>query len=158
MLFGQFVGDWEIVECRYLEHGKWVERTGEVHWNWILDGRAVQDVWMYHDDESGRLRPIGTTIRFYDSERRLWRSIWITPQHRDVDLFFGKKVGDEIVLDMQGESKKPDDGEIRWIFSEITSSSFNWRAEESMDGGKTWVTHTVMKMVRLQPKTTSSSR
>jgi hypothetical protein len=157
MLFGQFVGDWEIVECRYLEDGKWVRRTGEVHWNWILDGRAVQDVWLYHDVESGGLRPTGTTIRYYDPERRLWRSIWITPKHNDVDLFLGKKVGDEIVLDMQEESKKPGDGEIRWIFSEITPNSFGWRAEESMDGGKTWVTDTVMKVVRLGTKGTSFS-
>ena len=143
--------------CRYLEHGKWVECTGEVYWNWILDGRAVQDVWIYRDVGSGRLRPTGTTIRFCDSERRLWRSIWITPQHRDVDLFFGKKVGDQIVLDMQEESKEPGNGEIRWIYSEITPSSFNWRAEESMDGGRAWVKDTVTKIIRLQPKTTSSS-
>ena len=148
MLFGQFVGDWKIVECRHLEKGEWVIRTGEVHCNWILDGRAVQDVWMYHD-ESGSLRPTGTTIRFYDPERRLWRSVWITPKHRDVDLFLGKRVGDEIVLEMQEESKRAGECEIRWVFSDITPTSFGWRAEESMDGGKTWAVDTVMTIVRL---------
>jgi hypothetical protein len=137
MLFGQFVGAWQIVECRYLQEGNWVSSTGEVHFNWILEGRAVQDVWMYHDVRTGGLSPSGTTIRFYDPERRLWRSVWITPHHRDVDLFIGRKVGDEIVLEMQEESKKEGDGDIRWIFSNITPDSFQWRGEESKDRGTT---------------------
>jgi hypothetical protein len=34
MLFGQFVGDWEI-ECESLQSdGKWVKSKGEVHFGW----------------------------------------------------------------------------------------------------------------------------
>ncbi|HYM39567.1 MAG TPA: hypothetical protein VEY12_05415 [Thermoplasmata archaeon] len=33
---------------------------------------------------------------------------------------------------------KDDGNPEHWIFSEITGTSFRWRAEESFDGGRTW--------------------
>jgi hypothetical protein len=140
MLFGQFVGDWDIIENKNLdEDGKWSNHTGELHWNWIIDGRALQDVWMYYDKDSGLPVPAGTTLRFFDTEKRLWRSIWITPRHHDVGLFLGRKVGDEIVLEMQEECKHKGEGDIKWIFYDITPNSFKWRAEESFDNWKTYI-------------------
>jgi hypothetical protein len=36
-LFGQFVGDWDIVDARYPQpDGTEVKRKGEVHFGWIL--------------------------------------------------------------------------------------------------------------------------
>ena len=40
-----------------------------MHFNWILDGRAIQDVWMNKDASTKRMIPGGTTIRFYDPEK-----------------------------------------------------------------------------------------
>ena len=72
MLFGQFVGDWDILQDRSLQpDGTWTATRGELHWGWILDGRAVQDVWMWIDEKTGKLIPEGTTVRFYD--RRMTR-------------------------------------------------------------------------------------
>ena len=35
-LFGQFVGDWEITEAKYMRaDGTWVKMKGEVHFGWI---------------------------------------------------------------------------------------------------------------------------
>jgi hypothetical protein len=149
MLFGQFVGDWDIVESKYREEdGQQVIQTGELHWNWILEGRALQDVWMFRRGDSDKLVPSGTTVRFYDPERKVWRSTWINPGHHDVDLFLGRKIGSEIVLNMQEESKREGDGDIRWIFYDIKQNSFSWRAEESLDRGKTWVLRHEMKIKR----------
>jgi len=143
-LFGQFVGDWDIVEARYPRaHG--VEmRRGEVHFRWILEGRAVQDVWMTYDEKAHRLVPVGTTVRFYDSSVDVWRSIWISPIQNVVQNFVGRKVKDEIVL----ESKTKDGFPERWIFSNITSNSFTWHSEETHDGGKTWILTEEMKIRR----------
>ena len=149
MLFGQFVGEWDIIEGKYLdEAGQWVNQTGEVHWNWILDGKALQDVWMYHDRESGRLSPAGTTLRFYDSKKGFWVSIWVSPLRSDVGVFHGRKEGEEIVLELQDYSKEEAEGEVRWIFSEITPQSFRWRGEESQDEGKTWILKQALSIVR----------
>lgn len=158
MLFGQFVGDWEIVESRFLDDdGKWVARKGEVHWNWILDGRALQDVWLYYEGEKG-LVSAGTTLRFYNSETHLWNSIWVSPRQNDFGVFLGRKVGDEIVLELQEKSEHKGEGKVRWIFSEITQTSFRWHGEESSDGGKTWALKQEMRLVRRLPATSGSSR
>lgn len=153
MLFGQFVGDWDILESRFLEEdGRWSYQTGELHWNWILGGRALQDVWMYHYEGSGELVAAGTTLRFYDTKKDIWRSIWITPHYNDVGMFLGRKVGKEIVLELQEESKQEGEGEVKWIFSEITSNSFKWRSEESANAGQTWILKHEMKIVRRKPE------
>ncbi len=79
-LFGQFVGDWEIVEARYTKaNGTEVKMKGEVHFRWILDGTAIQDVWMGGQEGSQKVTIYGTTIRFYDSKIDAWRSTWLSP-------------------------------------------------------------------------------
>ncbi len=147
-LFGQFIGDWDIVEVRYPQpHGTPLTRHGEVHFGWILDGRAVQDVWMAYDDVAGRAVPIGTTVRFYDPKIDAWHSIWLNPVGGYVQEFVARKVDAEIVL----EGKTVDGGfPERWIFSEVTSDSFRWRAEETHDGGNTWILTEEMRIRRHQ--------
>ena len=55
-LFGQFVGDWDIVEARYPKpDGTETRRRGEIHFRWILEGRAVQDVWRARDNGAFRM-------------------------------------------------------------------------------------------------------
>lgn len=136
LLFGQFVGDWDIVEAKYQQpDGTWVKMQGEVHFGWILGGNAVQDVWMGCKEGSQKMTLFGTTIRFYDPKIDAWRSTWLSPLKGLVQAFIGRKVNDEIVLDLQNTSSCPE----RWMFSEITKQSFRWRAEETHDDGKTWV-------------------
>lgn len=139
MLFGQFVGDWEIESEWYLPDGSIPKGRGEIHFGWILNGTAIQDVW------SGRVENpppgfpstgFGTTIRFYDPKVDALRIVWIAPVGSVVQTFVARQVGDEIVL----EGKTPD-GKYpeRWILSQITPQSFHWRSVESHDDGKTWL-------------------
>jgi hypothetical protein len=143
-LFGQFVGDWDIVEAKYPQpDGTGVKRRGEVHFGWILDGRAVQDVWMTVDDDASRAVH-GTTIRFYDPKIDSWHSVWISPAKGIVQTFIARKVRDEIVL----EGVTPDGYPEKWIFSQITRNSFRWRSEETHDEGRTWVLTEEMQIKR----------
>jgi len=144
-LFGQFVGDWVIEEARYPRpHGVELRSQGEIHFGWILDGRAVQDVFMSRDPDTGRAVPVGTTVRFYDPKLDAWQSTWISPVQELVHTFIGRKIGDEIVL----ESKTRDGYPEKWIFSEITKNSFRWHAEETHDNGKTWILTEEMRVRR----------
>ncbi len=148
MLFGQFVGDWDIVEARYKEKdGTWVKEKGEVHFGWILGGTAVQDVWI-GSDRSDNVTIYGTTIRFYDPKIDAWRSTWISPVKGLVRTFIARKVKDEIVLETKTAEGLPE----RWVFSEITPSSFRWRSEEMQDGGKTWILTEEMHIKRAMAK------
>lgn len=149
MLFGQFVGDWDVLESRHLDDGgRWVRRTGEVHWRWILGGRAVQDVWLFRRSRSARLAPVGTTIRFFHTGKKAWQSLWIAPGQDDAALFIGRKVGDEIVLELEEASKHEGEGDLKWIFYDVKRSSFSWRAEEYSDRSKKWVLKQEMKLAR----------
>lgn len=152
-LFGQFVGDWDI-EARYPQpDGTEVRRTGEVHFAWILEGRALQDVWSTHDKDTGRPVPAGTTIRFYDSKIDAWRVIWISPIQNIVQISLARKVKDQIVL--KGRSKE--DNPERWIFSEIKPDSFRWHSEETRDNGKTWILTEDMRIRRHHKQTQERS-
>ena len=146
-LFGQFVGDWDIIECRYARpDGTWGVDRGELHWRWILDGRALQDVWMTIDEKTQKPVTDGTTIRFYDPRIDAWRVTWISPTQGVVKTLIGRPVGDEIVL----EGKNDEGHLVKWIFSEITSDSFRWHSEQSHDNGTTWTLKEDMRIRRMQ--------
>ncbi len=145
MLFGQFIGGWDI-KARYIQpDGIWVNMRGEVHFRWILNGTAIQDVWLGRREDSKDMVVFGTTVRFYDPKIDAWRSTWISPLKGLVQLFIGRKINDEIVLELQNTNGYPEN----WIFSEITNKSFRWRAEETHDKGKTWLLTEEMHMKRI---------
>jgi hypothetical protein len=145
MLFGQFVGDWDIIEARYPQpDGTEILRKGEIHFGWILDGRAIQDVWMIYEKNLRRVVPAGTTIRFYDHNIDAWYSTWISPGQGVVRTFMARKVDDEIVLEGKTKEGYPEN----WIFSQIKPTSFRWRSVETHDNGKTWQLTEEMKVHR----------
>ena len=66
-LFGRFIGAWDIDWHGTDHHGRPATLAGELHFGWVLGGRAVQDVWKVPAWAAARLRPFyGTTLRFYD--------------------------------------------------------------------------------------------
>ena len=152
MLFGQFVGDWDILEDRFYNSNgtRNLEQNlarGELHWGWVLDGRAVQDVWMSIDEKTGKAIPQGTTIRFYDQKIDAWHSVWVSPTQGVVKTFVARQIGDEIVL----EGKTTEGYPVKWIFSDITPDSFRWRAVESHDNQRTWKLTEEMRIRRKSP-------
>lgn len=152
MLFGQFVGDWDVDFTVYEPDGAKQTEKAEWHFGWVLEGRAVQDVWIVpRRSERDHASPIksdyGTTIRFYAPEIDAWRVVYVSPLQGDLLTFIAREVGDEIVL----EGHDPDGSPMRWIFSNITAQSFNWRRVISPDGGKTWRLHKEMFVRRADP-------
>ncbi|MCA1817613.1 MAG: hypothetical protein LC746_14685 [Acidobacteria bacterium] len=149
MLFGQFVGDWDVDFTVHSADGTRQTEQAEWHFGWVLEGRAIQDVWIVprrskRDKPSAVESDYGTTIRFYDPAMNAWRVVYVSPQHGDLLTFVARQVGDEIVL----EGHDPDGSPMRWIFSEIESNSFRWRRVVSADGGKTWRLHKEMSVCR----------
>jgi hypothetical protein len=137
MLFGQFVGSWAMEGWLERESGEREHFTGEWHFDWALDGLAIQDVLICpppseHRDGEPWVEH-GTTIRFYDPAAERWEITWITPVQRAVRRLSGGQVGDRIVLE-GGDS----DRRHRWSFNDIAQSMFVWHGEISIDGGATW--------------------
>jgi hypothetical protein len=140
MLFGQFVGSWDV-DVTWLQDGRVTRRaTGEWHFGWVLEGRAVQDVWIVptRAERAAGAPPYeyGTSLRFYDPRIDAWRSTWIGPVNGLVVPFIARQDGDDIVL----EGRRPEGWPIRWWFSDVTRDSFRWRNAVSRDDGQTWET------------------
>jgi hypothetical protein len=142
MVFGQFVGVWDIDveyynqdgERRY--HGRW-----EWSFAWILDGRAIQDVIAIlpgsdSPDPAGRARRSagGTTLRYCDPATGSWAIYYLGVVSGITTVLRGGAVGDTIIL----EGSDPDGTLNRWTFSDITSGSFTWTGLESADGTNWW--------------------
>jgi len=145
-LFGQFVGEWEFDWYGYEENMEAQHEKGEWIFSWILEGRAIQDVWIIPSRNRRNSNELpkgewGTTIRFYNSTLDVWNVVWIGPVKGRFNTFTARTVEDEIVLE---ETNNPA-FKMKWIFSDISSDTFNWRSIVSKDDGKTWVL--VQKMI-----------
>jgi hypothetical protein len=130
--FDRFAGAWNIDYCTIGDDGSRKNTRGQLLAGWILDGRALQDIWIEFPAASGD-RFMGTTLRFYDADRKTWRVTWVSPMAQAVTLLEGVEENGRIVL--HGESPR---GRLRWTFSDMTDKAFVWRGELSSDGGTTW--------------------
>ncbi len=131
MLYGQFVGKWEIKSTWFKKSGERIHANGEWHFSWILGGRGIQDVLFANPLTEDKY---GTTIRCYDSKNDIWHVAWMQPALNEFANLIGRQNGNDIIQEVIGLE---DHKEI-WRFTDITKSSFKWRAEVSRDDGKTW--------------------
>lgn len=148
MLFGQFVGSWDLEWSGAGADGEPATAVGELHFGWVLGGRAVQDIWIVPGrGQPGEGQPPsafhGSTIRFYDAAIDAWRSTWVDPVNGRVRRFVGRPADGDIVLVSDEE-----DPRLRWRFTDIGPESFTWRGETSDDGGRTWVLDEQMHATR----------
>jgi len=131
-LFDRFAGAWDIEYCNIHDDGTRENTRGQLLVGWVLDGRALQDLWIEFPSAGGD-RFMGTTLRFYDDERKTWRVTWVSPMQQAVTLLEGGDENGSIVLLAQTPR-----GRLRWTFSDITDQDFRWHGERSRDDGKTW--------------------
>jgi hypothetical protein len=142
-LYGWLVGSWMIDVTEYRDDGTTRRRPGEWHFGWVLEGRAVQDVWIVpprgtrHGDAVANGNRYGTTLRVYDPRIDAWHIQWTDPVSQTYLTMVGRKDGDAIVQVGTNAEGQP----IRWSFRDITPDSFLWRGEVSRDDGATWRTH-----------------
>jgi len=127
-LYGWLIGDWVMDATVHRDDGTTFKGSGEIHFGWVLQGRAIQDVWI--------LPGIfyGTTLRIYDPGLGAWHILWNDPLRQFYARQLGRAQGKDIV-----QIGKNDAGAmLRWSFTEITSDSFRWLGERSNDDGKSW--------------------
>jgi hypothetical protein len=121
-LYGWLVGRWDLDITFYGDDGA-RRYTGSIAADWVLDGRAVQDVWhapgLFH----------GTTLRIYDPAIDAWHILWIDPQSGIRLTQLGRADTGGIVQD----GTLADGTAIRWSFRDIAADSFRWRDERSSD-------------------------
>ena len=127
-LYAWLMGRWEMDAIVHRDDGTTHEGRGEIHFDWVLEGRAIQDVWIL----PGVF--YGTTLRVYDPSLDAWHILWSDP----VKQYYTRQIGRVRGKDIVQEGKNDAGAAVRWSFIEITSNSFRWLGERSPDGGITW--------------------
>jgi hypothetical protein len=144
-LYGFLVGSWETTVVAHEESGATHSNRGEIHAGWVLEGRAVQDVWMLPrraertPDATPRQLPVtgnwyGTTLRVYDPGIDAWHIFWHNPATQLYTRQVGRARGADIVQEGRHESGVL----MRWSFTKIKPDSFHWLGEVSADDGANW--------------------
>jgi hypothetical protein len=144
-LYGFLVGSWESAVIAHEENGATHTNRGEIHAGWVLEGRALQDVWMLPrraEREPGappRQLPVtgnwyGTTLRIYDPDIDAWHILWSNPAKQ----FFARQIGRARGADIVQEGRHESGALMRWSFTRIKPESFHWLGELSADGGASW--------------------
>ena len=137
--YGWLIGSRELVLVGYDDEGNVIHTTGEAHFAWVLEGRAVQDVFINpRRSDRGRESPrfanwYGTTIRIHDPSIQAWCVNWFNPH----DGIRAELIGRQRANDIVQEGKFPDGTTIRWTFGDITENSCRWRGERLEPDG-TW--------------------
>jgi len=150
--YGWLIGSWELDVVAYDDEGNVLHSAGEAHFAWVLDGRAVQDVFINpRRSDRGPSSPkfanwYGTTIRIYDPSIQAWRVSWLNPHDGIRAELIGRRHGKDIVQ----EGKFPDGTSIRWTFSNIMKHSFHWRGERLETNG-TWRLQVEFRATRTAP-------
>ncbi len=142
MLYGQFVGSWDIDATWYQQDGTRRTGKGEWHFQWILGGRGIQDILFA---SGAPPHQFGTTLRCYDIAMDAWHIAWMQPAGGEFVYLLGREVGSRIVQEGIGSDPRRRE---RWTFTEITSKSFLWLGEVSFDDGITWFLEQEMRAVR----------
>src|SRR6185503_14740126 len=139
-LYGWLVGSWELDVLYY-----WVDVSGrglkaEVHAAWVLEGRAVQDVWIMppRAERTPGLDKVtnmyGSTLRTWDPSIKAWRISWTNPAAGQHVEQIGRRSGRDIVQ----IGALADGTPTRWTFTEITPDSFHWTGTSLEQDGKSW--------------------
>jgi len=125
-VYGWLIGSWDL-DVRRFGAGAEHSGSGEVHFAWVLEGRAVEDVWIMP-------HTYGMTLRVWDPTIEAWRVTWINPVTGARDELIGRRCGQDLVQ----VGTHADGTPIRWIFTDITPDSFRWVGEALDADGKTW--------------------
>jgi hypothetical protein len=144
-LFDPFIGLWTFDFFDWLNGREVLTGRGEWHFSWVLGGRVLQDVWELHSlDDPPKLLELGSTIRMYDSKRKDWATVFVSPIRGHFDILRGNRIGDDIVNEGIGRNGYP----VLWIFTDIKKDSFTWHSQETRDHGRTWMRLVTMTLAR----------
>jgi hypothetical protein len=144
-LYGWLVGSWESEIIAHEESGARHNHRGEIHAGWVLEGRALQDVWITPPRSERRADaplpqlPVtgawyGTTLRVYDPGIDAWHIFWNDPATQ----FYARQIGRARGEDIVQEGRLENGAALRWSFTSIRPQSFHWLGEISTDGGAGW--------------------
>jgi hypothetical protein len=151
-VYGWLVGSWEldVLHYRAIDVAALCLK-GEARFGWVLEGRAIQDVWIMprrseRTADTDKVNNMyGTTLRVWDPSIQAWRITWINPVRGHREEQIGRWNGKDIVQ----LGARSDGTATRWMYTEITPNSFHWTGESLGPDGKTWLLEGEFRAKRL---------
>ena len=140
-IFGFLIGSGDLEAVLHDGDGQTQTRRGELHVARVLEGRAIQDLFIFtrRADRAAGVPAQGdryaTTIRTYDRMRRAWRVEFINPADDATSArLLARRNGHGITM----EGALSDGTPIRWRYEAITPISFHYSAEQRADECERW--------------------
>lgn len=132
------VGNWDVVMKYKMDPSAadWMEAKGTAEFSTICDGAAVV---MKFDSEMMGMPMHGVSTTVYDREAGEWVESWVDNMAARMSVYRGHMEGDMLIT--QGEDMMQGMKYLsrNTVFNR-TPGRYEWKAEMSMDGGKTWMT------------------
>lgn len=136
-VWDRLVGTWDVQYTDFMKDGRVLHRSGQITFGWVMDGRAIEDVWIVNPSTQGKDREVYADLRYFDPKTGTWRATFIDPQDASVARFIGGAVGDDRIA-LETQDLLDGNGTRRWSFNDIRPDSFVFRDEDSSDGGINW--------------------
>ena len=99
-LYGWLIGRWTFAATVHRDDGTTHKGEGEIHFAWVLEGRAIQDVWIL----PGVF--YGTTLRVYDPGIDAWHILWSDPLRQVYSRQIGRAQGNDIVQHGKNDARR----------------------------------------------------
>jgi len=135
VVLAQLAGKWDVRYEFVDKAGRQRVDNGQVTYTWILDGKALQEVWTSDSENKGKeARPFGTSINFFDPKQQHWTAVWVYPAQGETWTMSGGDVDGQFVMtghDMTGALQ-------RWTTRIASPDTVIGRFDISHDEGKTW--------------------
>jgi hypothetical protein len=149
------LGNWKF-HLKKLDHplsgsNTWIELDGHSSCRKIWNGKAnLDEVEVYSADRKTHIQ--GLTLRIYNPESHQWSLYWANAAKGILSL-------PPVVGEFNNGRGEFDDQEdyngrmifVRYIWSDITSTSAHFEQAFSTDGGKTWETNWITDQTREKP-------
>lgn len=112
----------------------WMETKAVATMNYAVGGAVMA---MTYESSMMGMPFLGASWETYDRENKNWQMSWVDNMSARIGLYTGVRTKDGSVYSgedkMMGQTYKS-----RISVSNATADSFDWMAENSTDGGKTW--------------------
>jgi len=131
--FDYLLGDWEFV-ANNKQFGKSNGRWSAVR---TATGQILDEYRLV--DDKGQTFYVTATIRNYNAIADRWELIGMDSQNGLQDFGTAQRVGQEVHIEQRFGVAGGSPNTLRIRYYNIKPDGFSWTADQSTDGGKTWV-------------------
>ena len=143
-LFGKFIGKWDFKLKYYSLNKTSHEYVGSWIFERVLNGLAIQDLWVIPSLEGKGFHEYGTSLRSFDLKTKKWKVTWVGPMQNQYFVFDVERINKEIHLKLISQN----DPKMRWVFYEIAPNEFQWRSEVFLTEESKWFMNCHMSLTK----------